>query len=199
MPSKRLERLQLPLNDDELDAIDEWRFSHRMPSRAAAVRALLYLGIKSHSESNNGEPPLSGPPDSRRIGVIDVGPELKALFGTGERKRVLVVEDEFLIAAGLRALVEDAGYDVIGPASGVDDALILLEDKKPDAALLDINLGSRKVTDLTDKLSALSVPFMFCTAYDPDKLLPESLHHIPVVRKPYVQETLAKLLRRLCS
>ncbi|MDX1711165.1 MAG: hypothetical protein R3316_08505 [Rhodovibrionaceae bacterium] len=46
---KRTERLQIMLDDDELKAIDDWRFEHRMPSRAAAIRELLRRGMVAHN------------------------------------------------------------------------------------------------------------------------------------------------------
>jgi len=60
MPSsdlERQERLQIMLSAEELTALDNWRFSHRMPSRAAAVRELLRLGLKAQGVSlaNSGE------------------------------------------------------------------------------------------------------------------------------------------------
>ena len=47
-PPKRTEKLQLMLDDEELKAIDDWRFANRMPSRAAAIRELLRRGMLAH-------------------------------------------------------------------------------------------------------------------------------------------------------
>ena len=55
--------------------------------------------------------------------------------------RVLVVEDEALIAMDLQALLEEAGYQVLGPANSSAAALALIDNEEPDVALLDVNLG----------------------------------------------------------
>jgi metal-responsive CopG/Arc/MetJ family transcriptional regulator len=64
MGSKRTEKIQVMLNDDEIKAIDDWRFENRLPSRAAAIRELLSRGLQS---SEFGEPTENQP--SRRFGV----------------------------------------------------------------------------------------------------------------------------------
>lgn len=66
-PKKRVEKTQLMLNDDELEAIDNWRFEHRLPSRAAAMRALIRRGL----ESDTFEEPATGPDaSSRQFSVV---------------------------------------------------------------------------------------------------------------------------------
>ena len=52
--SKRTEKLQLMLSDEEIAAIDDWRFSHRLPSRAAAIRELISRGL--HTDEFDGPP-----------------------------------------------------------------------------------------------------------------------------------------------
>lgn len=61
-PKKRVEKTQLMLNDDELEAIDNWRFEHRLPSRAAAMRALIRRGL----EADIFDEPATGPDVSSR-------------------------------------------------------------------------------------------------------------------------------------
>ena len=57
------------------------------------------------------------------------------------KARILVVEDEALIAMDLQALLEEAGYNVLGPANTSEAALALIANDEPDVALLDVNLG----------------------------------------------------------
>jgi metal-responsive CopG/Arc/MetJ family transcriptional regulator len=64
--SKRTERLQLMLDDHELKAIDDWRFEHRLPSRAAAIRELIRRGLKTNEFE---EPPTDA--SSGEFRVID--------------------------------------------------------------------------------------------------------------------------------
>ncbi|OWY04648.1 hypothetical protein B6V75_00390 [Thioclava sp. F1Mire-8] len=68
---KRLTRLQIMVSDDEIKALDDWRFSQRMPSRAAAIRELLRRGLGA--EGYIGEAGKQG--DSSSFGVIDVNPD----------------------------------------------------------------------------------------------------------------------------
>ena len=92
---------------------------------------------------------------------------MKIQCGLGEKQHgcaVLVVEDEILIAIDMGYMIEDAGYDVMGPALNVDQALKLVASHRPDAAVLDVNLNGEKVTAVAAKLIELQVPFLLCSA-----------------------------------
>lgn len=78
---------------------------------------------------------------------------------------VLVVEDEFFIAMELESVLTGAGYRVLGPAATVRAALGLLADHRPDAAVLDVNLGSDRVTPVAEALADGSIPFVIASAY----------------------------------
>jgi CheY-like chemotaxis protein len=78
---------------------------------------------------------------------------------------VLVVEDEWLIASVLEAMVEDMGCRVIGPAPAVAPALELIERTPPDAALLDVSLAGTKSFPIADELKRRGIPFLFLTGY----------------------------------
>jgi len=84
-------------------------------------------------------------------------------------RRVLVVEDEALVAMLMEDGLADAGAEVVGPACSVDEALGLIErvacDGGLSAAVLDINLEGANVSPVADRLAALSVPFVFATGY----------------------------------
>ena len=81
---------------------------------------------------------------------------------------LLVVEDEYLIAADLTASLESLGVEVIGPAASVEEALSLLDKNSDrlDGAVLDINLRNERVYPVADVLMARGVPFVFTTGYD---------------------------------
>ena len=77
--------------------------------------------------------------------------------------RVLVVEDELLIAHDIREGLADAGAVVIGPATSVDKALSLAEANDLSAAILDVRLDGETVFPVAAALSARSIPFVFHT------------------------------------
>jgi CheY-like chemotaxis protein len=95
---------------------------------------------------------------------------------------VLVVEDEAFVALELASVLQQSGYRVLGPASTVQEALALLEKQRPDAALLDVNLGSERVTAVAVELKSRKVPFVLVTALA-DVREPE-LRFAPKLRKP---------------
>lgn len=86
---------------------------------------------------------------------------------TLEGCRILVVEDEYLLAEELRLELEDAGADVIGPFGTVGEAAGVIRDEPTlDGAVLDVNLHGEMVFEVADLLAARDVPFVFATGYD---------------------------------
>ena len=81
--------------------------------------------------------------------------------------RVLVVEDEYLIADEIAAALATAGAAVVGPAGSVEAALALIVDGRPiDAAVLDMNLRGESGLPVAERLQDLAVPFVFASGYD---------------------------------
>ncbi len=117
-------------------------------------------------------------------------------------KRVLVVEDEALVAMLVAEELRGAGAEIVGPAPSVDDALRLVEAVAADggisAAVLDINLGGQHVAPLADRLAALGVPFLFATGYGENR---DARGHdaAPVVEKPFDRERLVASVAALAS
>ncbi|MDF1586129.1 response regulator [Marinimicrococcus flavescens] len=106
-----------------------------------------------------------------------------------EGKRLLVVEDEFLIAFDLQGLLERAGHTVVGPAGSVAEGLALAGGEMLDGALLDINLQGEKVTELANALAARGVPFLFLSGYGASEL-PPGHDGAPVLPKPFNESEL---------
>ena len=79
--------------------------------------------------------------------------------------RVLVVEDEFLVALELETMLHGLGAEVIGPLGGLDQAVACARQEALDLALLDVNVGGRLVTPVAEALAARAIPFVFCTGY----------------------------------
>ncbi|WP_395646006.1 response regulator [Terricaulis sp.] len=115
------------------------------------------------------------------------------------RAKILVVEDEALIAMELGERLGDLGYDVLGPAMTLDEADRLVADMKPDAALLDANLNGKSSVDLGAKLAAMGVPVAFCTGYDVIKNLPPALARATILTKPISEDALASAVRAMLS
>jgi CheY-like chemotaxis protein len=110
------------------------------------------------------------------------------------RLRILVVEDEGLVAMMLEDLLDDLGCEVAYSASTVSQALAWLEGGgAPDAALLDINLGAEPVFPVAEELSRRGVPFAFSTGYGgaPDPRFRDA----PLLGKPIRLERLTAVLR----
>jgi CheY-like chemotaxis protein len=112
--------------------------------------------------------------------------------------RVLVVEDEIMVAWLLEDMLADLGCAVVGPAGSVNQALAMIDAGEAiDVAVLDVNLNGQTSYPVADALAARGVPFVFSTGYDKDRLLVD-YRIFPVLQKPYHQselgDTLAKLL-----
>lgn len=98
--------------------------------------------------------------------------------------RILVVEDEYLLADELALELADEGAVVLGPAPSVKHALGLLEGEASlDGAILDLNLGGEPAFPVADALIDRSVPLIFTTGYDAGAI-PERFAHIPRCEKP---------------
>ena len=101
---------------------------------------------------------------------------------TNSDRRILLVEDEELVALELSTELSRLGWGIVGPAATLAEALSLLSSNV-DAAVLDVNLRGRSVYPLAKALEERDVPFLFCTGYemaDPEGRFPR----VPVIRKP---------------
>jgi DNA-binding response OmpR family regulator len=112
--------------------------------------------------------------------------------------KVLVVEDEWLIAATLEDTLTALGYEVLGPAPTVEGALRLLESEKPGFALLDISLGREKSFPIAERLNQEGVPFVFLTGYVSSDL-PPSLAQAPMIAKPVCESDLLAALAKMVT
>lgn len=108
--------------------------------------------------------------------------------------RILVVEDEFIVAALLEDRLVDLGCDVVGPASDIEEALELLATEQIDAAVLDVNISGRMVFPVADALAERDVPFIFATAYGLAGVAGPHARRT-VLNKPYDDRALAHALR----
>ena len=112
-------------------------------------------------------------------------------------RRILVVEDEALVALEIEQTLQDAGYDVVGPAGSVDQAFASVAEHGIDAAVLDINLDGEMVWPVAETLRERGVPFVFTTGYADTIQPPRSVQDVPRVDKPIEAERLLSMLSAL--
>ncbi|WP_296744193.1 response regulator [Mesorhizobium sp.] len=103
---------------------------------------------------------------------------------------ILVVEDEYFIASEIRLALENLGARVLGPVSGLEQALQVLDQSRPDSAILDINLRGEMAFPLAAELKARGIPFLFATGYD-GPAIPESFGDVQRWEKPFDARRLA--------
>ena len=111
-------------------------------------------------------------------------------------KRILIVEDEAMVAMEIEATLEEAGCKIVGPVATVELVRVLIENTKFDAALLDGNLAGRSVDELADQLIQIGIPFAFVTGYGRESL-PENFRDWPMLAKPFAPIQLQALVGQL--
>ena len=111
-------------------------------------------------------------------------------------RRIMVIEDEPLLAMDIEAALEELGCVVVGPAGNLAAARRLVADGVVDAALLDANLGGKPVDELAEALAAKGIPFIFATGYERGEL-PARFASIPILAKPFSPEQLGRRLEML--
>jgi two-component system, response regulator PdtaR len=114
--------------------------------------------------------------------------------------RVLIVEDEFIIAEEIAAIVSDAGYSVLGPVGTIDAAeqALATADDKPDFAIVDANLRGGSSAPIAARLRALSVPFCVCTGYRFNDLK-STFGDVALLQKPVDRRSLVAVIRAALS
>jgi DNA-binding response OmpR family regulator len=111
-------------------------------------------------------------------------------------RRILVVEDEALVAMLVEDALREAGFAVVGPAATVREAFQLLDSGDPHAVVLDLNLAGETSTPVADELAARGIPYVIATGYGAEGL-PPGHRHAPVLAKPYDPADLIAALHRL--
>jgi DNA-binding LytR/AlgR family response regulator len=109
--------------------------------------------------------------------------------------KILVAEDEGLIALNLELILLHFGCEIVGPIREVDDIVGAARKHRPDGALLDVNLRGRKVFDVLPEMMGLGVPCVLSSGYDDPMLFPAAFRDMPRIAKPFDE----KALRRACA
>jgi CheY-like chemotaxis protein len=111
-------------------------------------------------------------------------------------RRILVVEDDLVVALDMSDMVEELGGAVVGPVGQLARGLALAESEELAGAILDVNLGSENSFDLADRLRADNVPVIFATGYD-GMMLPQRFADIPRLAKPFNAIAIERIFRRI--
>jgi len=111
-------------------------------------------------------------------------------------KRILIVEDEPILAMALQDILEGLGYEVVGPAMRVAPALALAGEAAIDAAILDVNMGQGNSYGIAALLAGRGIPYLFATGYGREGLEP-GYDSVPVLEKPYREKDVAAALEKL--
>jgi CheY-like chemotaxis protein len=107
-------------------------------------------------------------------------------------KRILVIEDEFIVSAMAVEMIEALGASLAGSASSLAAALRIAETAQADVALLDVNLNGERSDAVADALAARGIPVVFATGYGAGAWRPPPGARL--LDKPYTQERLAAAL-----
>lgn len=113
-------------------------------------------------------------------------------------KRVLVVEDNYLIGSEIVSILRDAEMECVGPVGTVCDALNALHAVPFDAALVDIKLGNIAGFPIAVELRQRAIPFAFVSGYE-RTIVPEEFNNIPFLGKPFSIDKLVSMVHSLCG
>ena len=111
-----------------------------------------------------------------------------------EGLKVLVVEDNLLLAEVTKILLEETGCQVVGPAGWLQRGLELARAETLDGAVLDINLHGEMSFAIAEALSARGVPFVFVTGYEDRSIVPMAYRSAPRLDKPVADERLIEVI-----
>jgi len=106
--------------------------------------------------------------------------------------RILLVEDEILVAMMMKDILSELGFSVLGPFSRLAKAMIAAVHEGIDAGIIDINLGGEFVYPVADVLKARQIPFVFVTGYGVESIEPR-FGYVPIIKKPIQRHLLQKL------
>ncbi len=113
-----------------------------------------------------------------------------------EGVRILLVEDETVVSFLIEDMLKELGCANIWHASGVRQAMAILRDRQPDAAVLDVNLAGEPGYPIAEHLESARIPFLFATGYGRHGI-PDQWAAKPTIQKPFRYDTLATVLGSL--
>lgn len=111
-----------------------------------------------------------------------------------KQARILVVEDEPLVALQLQSDLEGDGHHVVGPVGDLTQGIAIAKREQIDAAFVDVSLGEDTSAEIADQLLARQIPFVFATGYTDVLMLPEHLRTVPRLAKPYAIDDVRRVM-----
>jgi two-component SAPR family response regulator len=114
-------------------------------------------------------------------------PVLPLRLETGNR--VLLVEDEILVAMMMKDILTELGFTVIGPFSRLTEAMFAAVHDDVDAGIIDLNFGAEFVNSVADVLAARNIPFVFVTGYRVESI-DRRFGYVPIIKKPMHRQLL---------
>lgn len=110
--------------------------------------------------------------------------------------RILLVEDEMLVAMLLEDMLGEAGHTIVGPLAKIPQAVEAANTEALDLAILDVNVGGEEVYPVAEALAAREIPFAFATGYGAQGLR-EDWQGRPTLQKPFHRNDLFDMVARL--
>ena len=138
-------------------------------------------------------------PMARQAGPHRIVEEKSALpikLETGNR--ILLVEDEILVAMMMRDILSDLGFSVVGPFSRLSEAMVAAVHEHIDAGIVDVNLGGEFVYPVAEVLLARDIPFIFVTGYGVESI-DARFASAPVIKKPVQRQVLQTIFLPECE
>ena len=177
--------------------------------RAAAYEAAAHADISFEPEGlvYTLEGPLTAleeftPKELGSTAQVDgrARPDISPGSGRSQKQlRILVVEDEPLVAIELQSVLEGEGHAVVGPAMNLARGLDLARADGFDLAFLDISLGEEKSFPIARELARKRIPFAFVTGYTDINAVPEELRSATRIQKPYGIDDIRRAIGHLAS
>jgi CheY-like chemotaxis protein len=110
--------------------------------------------------------------------------------------RILIVEDEFLLAMDIENAIREEGGEIVGPVVSLEEAVVTAKREELNAAVLDLNLRGEMSYPVAEVLDRRQIPFLFATGYSQNRL-PNEFRCRPCLRKPFTWLALTTALQRL--
>ncbi|WOJ88306.1 PAS domain S-box protein [Methylocapsa polymorpha] len=204
--------------DGERELLLEWSESGVPNLSAPTSRGFGATLIERSLEANGGEAAirygadgvvcqirLPLPEESKQSAALHAAPatrkneprlDREALPAALRGRRILIVEDEPLVAMEIESLLASTGCEIIGPAATIQTAKRFIADATIDAALIDANLAGHPVHELAAALTQKNIPFAFATGYGREAL-PLGFRDAPVLTKPFSRSQLLVVIEAL--